>query len=127
MKVKITERAKKFLTLEELPVAKQVINDLKEDNELENYGKIAARIASGTNETFEILKAEAEISHNRRVYDAFCEGSGKIDIWMEFYAYNAYAGFYEIGVYLTDLWNSTGDNSDEIKSHMFILEFKRKV
>lgn len=129
MKVKFTESAKRFITVSELPIVKLMIKDFKEDEtDIKEYGQSAARIASGDGTEFEILKASAEIAKNDRISNQFYDESGTLDIWMEFYAYNNYSGFYEIGVYLTDLWQADGDPEtyERIKSHMFIQKFTKE-
>lgn len=129
MKVKFTAEAKKYITVAEAPHVKKIMAYMKEnesDESLKDYAQMAARVASGDWNDFEILKAEAEISKNCRAHDNFHEGSGNLDIWLTIYAYNAYKGFYNIGVYLSDIWNITGDNGEEIRSHMYIAEYIRK-
>ena len=126
MKVKFTAEAKKYITVAELPHVKKIMAYMKEnesDESLKDYAQMAARVASGDWNDFEILKAEAEISKNCRAHDNFHEGSGNLDIWLTIYAFNAYKGFYNIGVYLSDLWQLTGDNGEEIRSHMYIAEY----
>ena len=123
MKVAFTERAKKFITLEEAPKAREIIASLKEEN-IKDLAQTAANIAGGSDtygsDTYEILKATAEIAKNSRVNDYYDNGTGKLDVWLEIYAYNEYKGFYNIGVYLSDLWQLGGDNSDEIRKHMYL-------
>lgn len=122
MKVAFTKEAKKFVTIEEAPVAKQIIEECKE-YDLSDLAQTAARVAGGQ-ETYEILKATAEIAKNARVYNYYESNSGTLDVWLEFYAYNWYRGFFEIGVYLSDIWQLDGDNSEEIKSRMYLRECK---
>ena len=126
MKVKFTAEAKKFVTVAEVPQVKKIIEEMREDDGLKGYAEMAARVASGSNESFEILKAEAEISKNRRAFDNYGEGSGTLDIWLTVYAFNTYKGFYNIGVYLSDLWQLSGDNAEEIRNHMYIEEYTKK-
>lgn len=123
MKVKFTAEAKKYITVAEMPHVRRIIDEMREDDSLKDYAGMAARVASGSNDYFEILKTEAEISKNCRAHDNFHEGSGNLDIWLTIYAFNAYKGFYNIGVYLSDLWQLTGDNGEEIRSHMYIAEY----
>ncbi|WP_124101056.1 hypothetical protein [Ruminococcus sp. Marseille-P6503] len=125
MKVKFTDDAKKIITLSELKAANKIINEMKEDNGLKDYAKMAVRTASSTNINFEILKAEAEIAKNARVNDAYGESSGQLDVWLNIYAFDSYAGFYNIGIYLTDVWAITSDNAEEIKNHMFINHYTK--
>lgn len=123
MKVKFTAEAKKYITVAEMPHVKRIINEMREDDSLKNYAEMAARVASGDWNDFEILKAEAEIAKNRRAHDNYHEGSSNLDIWLTIYAFNAYKGFYKIGVCLSDIWQLTGDNGEEIRSHMYIAEY----
>lgn len=124
MKVKFTKEEKKFITVAQMPAVNQIIKDMKEYPLSEDTQTIA-RVASGVNSTFEILKAEARIAKNCRVWNAFSDESENLDIWIEVYAFNNYDGFYEIGIYLSDVWQITGDNGDEIRSHMYINEYHK--
>ena len=126
MKIQMTEDSRKIITLADMPAVRRLIREMKEDNYIKEYGGMAARVASGEYDTFEILKAEAEVAKNNRVFNAFFDGSENLDIWCRFYAYNSYYGFYEIGAYITDIWNITGDNSDEIRQQMYINAFRRE-
>ena len=123
MKVKITEDTKRIITISEMPAVRKIISELREDNYLKQYASCAARVASGRYDTFEILKAEAEIAKNARVWDAYGEGTGNLDVWVNIYAYNPYYGFYDFGVYLTDIWAISDDNKNEIKTHMYIKSY----
>ena len=125
MKVKITEDSKRVLTLADMPAARKIIKDLMEDNYIKEYGGSCARIASGQNESFEILKAEAELCKNCRVWNYYSDDSGNLDVWITFYAFNSYYGFYSIGVYLSDIWQiGSTEANQEVKSHMYIKEYK---
>lgn len=126
MKVKFTAKQKQYITVAELPIVKRIIADMKDDDNLQEYAQMAARVASRSNETFEILKADATIAKNCRIYDNYGENSGTLDIWLEAYAFNSYKGFYNIGIYLTDVWNICGENREEIRSHMYIEEYTEK-
>ena len=124
MKVKLTEESKKYITVAEMPAVKQIIKDMKEDDDIIGYAQAAARVASGWN-GFEILKAEASIAKNCRVWNQYGENTGDLDIWLDIYAFDSYAGFYEIGAYLSDIWSICGDNAEELKEHMYIGAYKR--
>jgi hypothetical protein len=125
MKVKIIKRSKEVLRMSDTEAIKEVRDCVSEDK-LSDYTQMIAQVASGKSDVFEILKADAEISRNCRVWNAYGNNSKDLDIWVEIYAYNSFAGFYEIGCYMTDIWNYYSDIADEIRSHMFILEFHRK-
>ena len=119
MKVMMTDDAKKIITLAEAPYARQIIEDLKEDTGLQDYARMAAIVAGG-NYGYEILKATAEITRNRNVWDQYGEGTGMLDVLLKIYAFSRYRGFYEIHVYLSDIWQITADNTDEIRDRMWI-------
>lgn len=124
MKIRITNNSKKVLTVAEMPIVKAIIEDFKEDVSVEEYAAQAAEIASGENGKFEILKATAEISKNRRVWNLFSEKSNHLDVWIEVYAFNEFYGFYNIGVYLSDLWSRVGgENDEEIRQRMYINKY----
>lgn len=125
MKVNFTAEQKRIITVAELPAAKEVISLLKDDTGLKDYAAIAARIATrdGANE---ILKAEAEIAKNHRIYNRYSEESGNLDIWLTVYAFNDFKGFYKIGAYLSDIWEVASENAEEIRSHMYIREFTER-
>ena len=123
MKVAFTEEMKKYVSVAEAPYARQIIKDLKEDTGLKGYAEMAARLAGGQ-DSYEILKATAEICKNARVYDAYGDGTGKLDVWLKVYAFNPHKGFFSIGVCLTDIWAVDGENSEEIKSRMYISHYR---
>jgi hypothetical protein len=125
MKVKITEDSKRVLTLADMPAARKIIKDLMEDNYIKEYGGSCARIASGQNESFEILKAEAELCKNCRVWNYYSDDSGNLDVLITFYAFNPYYGFYSIEACLSDIWQiGSAEANQEVKSHMYIREYK---
>lgn len=125
MKIIYSDRSKEIITLAEKPIADEIIDSLAEDT-ADNYTQIIARTASGHNDSFEILKVTAEIAKNGRVFEAYGIGTKNLDIWMEIYAFNSYAGFYEIGCYLTDIWEITADNAEEIRHRFFINKYIKK-
>lgn len=122
MRVKFTKEMKGIVTVSELPAVREVLDVMKEDAGLKEYAATAARIAARSN-TVEILKAEAEIAKNRRVFNRYSDISRDFDIWLTVYAFDAYKGFYTIGAYLSDIWDSTGENSEELRSYMYIREY----
>lgn len=126
MKIKITSETKQWLTLAELPYAQNIIESYKDwtKDDVEWYAQLASRIASGANVCFQILKTDFEIAGNGRIWDNYETGSGRLDIWMNVYAYSPYVGFYDFGCYISDIDNSTGENGDEIRNHMYIRAFK---
>lgn len=124
MKVKFTKRSKEVTKVSELPIVNEVIKYFKEEEEETGdwYFKTAARVASGCG-NMEILKSSAEIARNARAWNKYGD-SANFDVWCTVYAFDPMVGFYDIGFYVSDLWELTGDNADEIKSHMYVCEYK---
>ena len=124
MKVKITSESKKWMTIAELPIARQIIAEMKDDDDAEAYVQMAARLASGIpGERFEVLKVDAEIARSK-AWNVFSDDSGNLDIYIRAYAFSSYAGFYDIGFYISSMWKLSDENRDEIKAEMFINEYK---
>jgi len=126
MKVRITRDSERVITLADKWITDEIIGILRSEN-AKPYEQSIAHVASGTNSYFEILKFEAEIAKNRRICDRYFPGSADYDVWISMYAYNTFDGFYEIGCYLSDVWDICEDNHEEIKNHMYIGEYKRAV
>lgn len=124
MKVIMSEDSKRAVSVSELPAAKKIIQYMKEDSETAaDYAASAVRALCGCCD--EVFKASAEIAKNGRVYDAYASGSGNLDVWINFIARADSREIVEGGAYLTDIWNITGDENDEIKEHAFLLRYKR--
>ena len=78
MKVKLEKEDKKYITLAQAPIVRDIISDMKED----------------------------EIAKNNRVWNALNEHSGDFDVWIDATAYVSCADGYEfiiIGAYLSDI------------------------
>ena len=126
MKVNLTAEMKNFITVAEMPAVKKVMQYEKENDEwtVQEWAKMAARLVFDDNGA-KVIEATARIAKNQRVWDAFDEETRDIDVWIEFTAFSEYrSSFIIAGVYLTDLWQLTKDNADEIKSHMYIRRFE---
>lgn len=121
MKVTITTESKKILTIDELPVAKEIVKAMKEDDmSVAEYAAIAVRaFGDGCEKVYE---ANAEIAKNARIWNAYSDDSQKLDIWITATA-KTWNGFIEIGAYLTDIWNISGENHQT--EHMYADKFVR--
>ena len=89
MKVKFTNKDKRFISVAQLPIVKRVIAEMKDDTGIMEYAQMAAHIASETNEQFEILKAEAHICKYYNVWNRYFDGSEDLDVYLDIYAFNA--------------------------------------
>ena len=129
MKVRITKEAKQWLTLAEAPAANAIVRDMKEDEwSVAEYAKMAVNcignaIGKEYNWCSRVLESDAEISGNARIWNAYSEDSGRLDVWINFTA-RTYDGFIEGGAYLTDIWNIAGDNQEELASHMYYRRYE---
>ena len=122
MKVMLTAEAKKFITVSEMPIVRQMIEGLKEDeNTAKEYAEMAARVAMG-GYVVKVFEASAEIAKNCRAWNNYTNNSGDLDVWVNFTALTS-EGFVMGGAYLTDIWNITGDNNEELRGHMFLRKF----
>ena len=123
MKITVTKDSKRYITLDEAETVKEIIRDFNTpDENLTDYAKIAARIASG--ESCEIIKATAEIAKNCRAWNEYSDHSGELDIWIKFTAFSDFKGFYIVGAYLSDIWQSCGDdNAEELRARFYVREF----
>lgn len=127
MKVSIPFTMRGVLTVAEMPMAKELIKNMREDNNFDQYALSAARVASGDNDNFVILNQTAQIAKNERVQDYYSDNSGDLDIWLEFLAFSYFSGCYLVGVYLSDVLQIAGEPSDILlKEHMFIREYLPK-
>ena len=125
MRVQVTSKEKKFLTVAEMPAVRHIILDMKEDGiSIEYYADMAMRAFKGSG--FEIFRPKATIARNCRVNDRFFEGSGKLDVWIEFLAFNPFYGAYDCGVYVSDLWDLCDENAHELAEKMYINAFTKE-
>ena len=127
MKVKVTQDAKKWLTVAEMPEVRKIIEYLKDYDWTESDKQTVVRLGmADAFGTFEILKAEAEIAGNARIWNYYTDDSGRLDVWLVVYGYNQFDGFVEAHMYLSDLWSLSDNNRDEIRSHMYINKFTKR-
>ena len=127
MKVQITKESKKWMTIAEAEKTKEIAASVKDDS-LTDFCEMAINIAAGHGTGFEILKPSAKFAGNARIYDWYADGSGKLDIWIECYAFNPFYGFYEVGAYYTDIIEADGTDATaaRLRSHMFINHYRKE-
>ena len=127
MKVSIPLDMKSVLTVAEMPIVRELIKRMREDNDFDQYALSAARVASGDRDNFLIFDQKAQVAKNERVRDYYGDNSGNLDVWLEFIAFSLFGGCYLIGIYLSDVYQITGTASDsELKQFMFIKEYMPK-
>ena len=122
MNVIMSKESKRIITLEEAPIARAIIANLREDEATAtDYIKYAINAAC-KGSCLEVFKASAAIAKNRRADNSIIEESKDLDVWIEATAQTS-DEFCIIGAYLTDIWSLTGDNGAEIASHMYVRHF----
>lgn len=100
MKVTLTKEAMDYITMAEAKEARRIIKEMKDDTYIEEYAESAAVLAGG-NDSYEILKADAKISKNSRVWNYYGDNTGNLDIW--------------------SVYDCT---KDEIRSHMYVNSYQ---
>lgn len=126
MKVTLLKEDKRFITLADAPVVREIITDMKEDESTPaDYAKYAIDAAYNLKAYgVEVLKASAKIAKNARAWNAYNDHSETLDIWIDATAYVNGNEFIIIGAYLSDIWQITSDNALEIASQTYIRKFK---
>lgn len=126
MKVALLKEDKKYITLADAPIVRQIIADMKEDESTAaDYAEYAIQAAYNHGAYgVEVLKASAKIVKNSRAWNAYNDHSEKLDIWINATAYVNGNEFIMIGAYLSDIWQITCDNAPEIATNMYIRKFK---
>lgn len=123
MKIAVTKEAKEHITVAEMPLVNKMLAVLrKDDTPVEELARTAMR-AVEPSYIFEIYRPKVAISRNSRAVNAITEDSRDFDVWIEFLAFNGYAGAYDCGVYLSDVWGLCGE---ELASKMYISAFTRR-
>lgn len=131
MKVTIPEHLKTVITIADLPAVREVITGCEELDIIE-HAEIAARAIFGDN-TVKILEADAEITINERVMNAYSEHSGHYDVTITFMALGGmgyYKGFAIVDAYLTEIWKINSNDYTtigEFKKHSFIRMFNEEA
>lgn len=128
MRVVLTKESKKVITVAEMPVVRQMIAELKEDDyTAEKYAAMAARLITGDS-SVEIISATAEIARNCRIYNGYGEESGDLDVWIDFRAFSNYKSCFIIaGAYLSDIWQIGGENNEELIKQMYVRKFSEEA
>ena len=123
MKVKLEEHWRSNYTYDEKDQADQVIRFEKDDEmSVKDWAEYAVKEAlKGTDDyLIEVLKAEAHTGRNSRVYDAYEEGTGNMDVVIEASA-ETRNGFIKIMAYLSDIWQTGAID------YQHLIWFKRAI
>ena len=120
MKVTLEKDYRKYYTLEDLDRAKMVIayEKTQDDEKIEEWVQYAVNEAGKDKSEWceKVLEATARTARNNRVCDAYGDGTGNMDVWIEFTARTS-DGFIEGGAYLSDIWQT---GATPYAHHMYI-------
>lgn len=127
MKVNITKESGRWMTVDELPYAKQIVQDMKDDAwSAKEYAEMAARAVLSAprynnDGVREVLSASAEICRDNWIeYDQFGEGCGRLGVWIVA-TVETWDGFLKVGCLLSDIWALGTDEAREtLIGHSYI-------
>ena len=128
LKVSMPDNYKRIFTLEDMDHCKALLSSILsgfDDGKLDLSSEVvsALSLASGSWATAAgVYDVRVEYAKNGRI--AYDDDRGLMDMWVTVKGLVEFSGFYIVGFYLSDIWALGGDNRDEIKSHMYIREFK---
>ena len=128
MKVKITKEAKSYIKLADMPGIHEIIDSVKELDTKE-FAKMACRYITANN-LIDVLRADAEIAGNDRIYNYYSDNSGHFDVWINFAALvdDGFNGFIMGGCYLSDLFQLGADEATDkdLIGHMYVRRFTER-
>lgn len=132
MKVLLPKDYKKYFTIEEYEIAKEIIKMEREDDAstAKEMAEYAVREALKNDDLCyleEILEARAEVCRNKyqaydKVYDRYFEGSQLMDVYISGVAKVSF-GYLEFGAYLSDIWE-TGAREYKVDTVKYVKEEK---
>lgn len=132
MKVLLPKDYKKYFTIEEYEIAKEIIKMEREDDAstAKDMAEYAVREALKNDDLCyleEILEAKAEVCRNKyqaydKVYDRYFEGSQFMDVYISGVAKVSF-GYLEFGAYLSDIWE-TGAREYKVDTVKYVKEEK---
>lgn len=125
MKVTLRKEDRKWIPVADMQTVRWIIEVMKEDNALDDYARIAVRLAVGVTYEIDILRTEAHVCANNRAMNAYSDDSGHYDVWITTHAMTN-KGFVIVGANLTDIWSITGHYEEDSKiiPYMHIRRFE---
>lgn len=125
MKVTLSDKSKKLVTLAEMPIVRKMIEQLatEDTSSAAEYVSMVAALPFGRYSAVKkVYDAKASISKNCRVNDYYAENSGNLDVWIDFTAQTT-DGFVVGGAYLSDIWSLGAETREEVLSNMYVKKF----
>ena len=126
MKVTFQKDYKNWLTVAEVEAARQIIREMKEDTSTAAE-EAATAIREALKDTGdwldEVLKAEAVICKNSRVWNQYGENTGMLDIMICGIAKTSW-GYIDVEATLSDIWQ-IGSEGYETRINMYVRHFTK--
>ena len=132
MKVLLPKDYKKYFTVEEYEIAKEIIKMEKDDastaKDMAEYAVIEALKNYKYGLLEDIITAKAEVCKNKDVncWDRYFEGSHDLDVFITILARvsgisgTSYYAYLEVGAYLSDIWES---GAKDYRNNMIIEKY----
>lgn len=135
MKIRFTSKEKEIFKVAEMPAVRKLIEDMKEDTlPIDSYAKqVLNCLFDFKGNGYEIIRSKATVAKNCRIWDRFFDGSGDIDIWIEFLAFDPLVGALDCGVYLSDIWDIPADYEERqryakrLKERMYFTAYTKST
>ena len=127
----------KHVTIGDAVMARKIINDFKSGDNIESLDMSelkragAMYINEAWNSNITVYDATAIVAYHNGGNGLFTEEENALtkyplDIYIELFAKGS-DSCADIGFYLTDFWQLTGDNADELRTKAYINIYKRKI
>ena len=129
MKVKIAKRNRELWGSRLMAIADHMVDWMAQEDSSRpaEMAEMAIReILKGTDDWLpdrKILKAEATVEPNSRIWELYFDGSDDFDIWIRATARTG-MGFIEIGVYLSDIWQIGALEPGELRRRAWVQYFR---
>ncbi|MBR5678686.1 MAG: hypothetical protein IKX20_11210 [Paludibacteraceae bacterium] len=124
MKVTLPKNYKEYYTIYQVEQMKAVIAAEKDDEEtIKGWAEYAVNEALKDDPHYivEVYKATAETCLNNKVWNAYGEDTGIVDVWIEAVAETS-EGFVKVGAYLSDIWQS---GAVDYRNRLYVEKYSR--
>lgn len=124
MKLTIDKEHKNIITLADIEAVNKMKECFKEQQNLDWEIERALILASDGCSLVKAMKPEITVAKNCRVWDYYGKDTGTLDVWVVAYGFSSYKGFYEVGFYVSDIWQLGSENEEETKQRLYIRHFQ---
>ena len=127
----------KHVTIGDAVMARKIINDFKSGDNIESFDMSelkragAMYINEAWNSNVMVYDSTAIVAYHNGSNGLFTEEENNLtkyplDIYVQMFVRGS-DSCADIGFYVTDFWQLTGDNADEIRTKAYINIYKRKI